>query len=234
VKVAFRRVVARFVDVFVANNLPAQGYLSRTLKVPDDKIVVGWWLAGLPADLAARRPDNAPIPDGVPLFVCAGQLIPRKGIDLLIQGVAAYRREFGPCMLWVIGDGPERASLVELAGRLQVEDLITFLGPVDHEVLKGAFEACQAFVFPTLQDFVGRVAVEALTAGTPLVVSPMTGAVGTIVPDGVNGIVVDPRDPRALARRCTASPTRKRRAPCAKASGRLIRRSTRTRPQTWC
>jgi glycosyltransferase involved in cell wall biosynthesis len=113
-------------------------------------------------------------------------------------------------------------------------DLITFLGPVDHEVLKGAFEACQAFVFPTLQDFVGRVAVEALTAGTPLVVSPMTGAVGTIVPDGVNGIVVDPRDPRALARRCTASPTRKRRAPCAKASGRLIRRSTRTRPQTWC
>jgi glycosyltransferase involved in cell wall biosynthesis len=79
-------------------------------------------------------------------------------------------------------------------------DLITFLGPVDHEVLKGAFEACQAFVFPTLQDFVGRVAVEALTAGTPLVVSPMTGAVGTIVPDGVNGIVVDPRDPRALAR----------------------------------
>jgi glycosyltransferase involved in cell wall biosynthesis len=43
-------------------------------------------------------------------------------------------------------------------------DLITFLGPVDHEVLKGAFEACQAFVFPTLQDFVGRVAVEALTS----------------------------------------------------------------------
>lgn len=119
---------------------------------------------------------------------------------MLIEGVAAYRREFGPCMLWVIGDGPERASLVELAGRLQVEDLITFPGPVEHEVLKGAFEACQAFVFPTLQDFVGRVAVEALTAGTPLVVSPITGAVGTIVHDGVNGIVVDPRDPRALAR----------------------------------
>jgi glycosyltransferase involved in cell wall biosynthesis len=198
-KVAFRRLAARFVDVFVANNPPARDYLTRTLNVPADKIVVGWWLAGLPADLAARRPDGVAIPDGVPLFVCAGQLIPRKGIDLLIGGVAAYRREFGPCLLWVIGDGPEQESLVQLTRRLGVEDQVTFLGTVDHEALKGAFEACHAFVFPTLQDFVGRVVVEALTAGAPVVVSPMTGAVGTIVQDGVNGIVVDPRDASALA-----------------------------------
>ncbi len=41
--------------------------------------------------------------------------------------------------------------------------------------------------------------VEALTTGTPVVVSPMTGAVGTIVRDGLNGIVVDPYDARSLA-----------------------------------
>ena len=70
---------------------------------------------------------------------------------------------------------------------------------MDHEALKGAFEACDAFVFPTLQDFIGRVVVEALSAGAPVVISPMTGAVGTIVHDGVNGIVVDPRDASALA-----------------------------------
>jgi glycosyltransferase involved in cell wall biosynthesis len=198
-KVVVRRLAARFVDVFVANNPPARDYLRRTLNVPADKIVVGWWLAGLPADLAARRPDGAAIPDGTPLFACAGQLIPRKGIDLLIEGVAAYRREFGPCLLWVIGDGPERESLIQLTRRLGVEDQVTFLGTVDHEALKGAFEACHAFVFPTLQDFVGRVVVEALTAGAPVVVSPMTGAVGTIVHDGVNGIVVDPWDASALA-----------------------------------
>jgi glycogen(starch) synthase len=85
---------------------------------------------------------------------------------------------------------------------------VTFLGTVDHQALKGIFRACQAFVFPTLQDFVGRVVVEALSAGAPVVVSPMTGAVGTIVHDGVNGIVVDPRDATALAGalRCAADP----------------------------
>jgi glycosyltransferase involved in cell wall biosynthesis len=89
--------------------------------------------------------------------------------------------------------------LAELARRLEVDDAVAFLGTVDHEGLKGAFDACDVFVFPTLRDLTGRVAVEALTAGVPVVVSPMAGAAGTIVQDGVNGIVVDPRDTRALA-----------------------------------
>jgi len=199
-KVAVRRFAARFVDAFVANSVPARDYLVRTLNVDADRIVVGWWLAGLPADLVPRRPDAPTTRDGGPLFVTAGRLIPQKGFDLLIRALATYRREFGPCALWIIGDGPERDALVELATRLDMREEISFLGTVDHEALKGAFETCDAFVFPTLQDFVGRVAVEALTAGAPIVISPMTGAVGTIVHDGVNGIVADPRDARALAR----------------------------------
>ena len=61
-------------------------------------------------------------------------------------------------------------------------------------------ELCDALVFPTLQDLVGRVVVEALTAGVPVVLSPMTGAAGTVVRDGVNGLIADPRDPHELAR----------------------------------
>ena len=199
IKVSLRRFAARFVDAFVANNVPARDYLIRTLNVNADKIVVGWWLAGLPADLVARRPDAPAVRDGAPLFVTAGRLIPQKGFDLLIRALAIYRRELGPCALWIIGDGPERDALLELATRLDIREEISFLGTADHETLKGAFEECTAFAFPTLQDFTGRVAVEALSAGAPIVISPMTGAVGTIVHDGINGIVVDPRDPRALA-----------------------------------
>ena len=109
-KVVVRRLAARFVDVFVANNPPARDYLIRTLNVPEEKIIVGWWLAGMPADLAAHPPAAAPDPEGVPLFVCAGRLIPQKGTDLVIRALAVYRRRFGPCVLWIIGDGPERES----------------------------------------------------------------------------------------------------------------------------
>jgi len=199
-KVVFRRLLAPLIDVFVANSDAAKAYLIDTLKVPYNKIVVGWWLAGLPPNLRSQVPPRVDImPNGAVRFLCAGQLIPRKGIDLLIEAVARYREETGPCSLWIVGDGPERASLAELARRLDVEDAITFLGTVSHEHFKGALEACDVFVFPTLQDLVGRVAVEALTVGVPIVISPLSGATGTIVQDGVNGIVADPRDSQGLA-----------------------------------
>ena len=93
--------------MFVANNELAKRYLVGTLKVPEEKIVMGWWLAGMPPGLTARVPRNTPtVPEGVPRFVCAGRLIAPKGIDLLIEAIATYRRDFGPCVLWILGDGP--------------------------------------------------------------------------------------------------------------------------------
>jgi glycosyltransferase involved in cell wall biosynthesis/GT2 family glycosyltransferase len=198
-KVAFRRLAARTVDVFVANNEPARDYLIDTMNVRAENVVVGWWLAGLPSWLHGRLPDGVTPPDGTPLFVTAARLIPPKGIDLLIRAVATYRRRFGPCLLWVLGEGPERAALADLARRLRVEDAVVFVGMVGHDELKGALEAGRLLVLPTLRDLVGRVVVEALTVGVPVVVSPLTGAAGTVVLDGVNGIVADPRDSQALS-----------------------------------
>jgi len=200
VKLALRRWASRLMDAFVANNELAKTYLVETLKVPEQRIITGWWLAGLPPHLKPRRPPAAPqVPDGIPRFVCVGRLIEPKGVDLLIRAIAVYTREHGPCALWVVGEGPEKTALSELARRLEVDDAVAFLGTLDHEDLKGALDACDVFVFPTLRDLTGRVVVEALTAGLPVVVSPMAGAAGTIVQDGVNGVVVDPRDPHALA-----------------------------------
>ena len=110
IKVAFRRFTARYIDVFVANNAPAREYLIRTLNVPEHKIMVGWWLAGMPVDLEPRPPAAAPVPEGTPLFVCAGRLIPQKGIDLVIQALAVFRRQFGPCALWVSEKAPNETS----------------------------------------------------------------------------------------------------------------------------
>jgi glycosyltransferase involved in cell wall biosynthesis len=200
-KVALRRLAARSVDLFIANNPLAEEYLVDTLKVPRSRIVTGWWLAGLPTDLPSRRPHGPPpLQDGTPLFVCAGRLIPPKGVDLLIEAVSRYQLETGPCTVWIMGDGPEREHLAELARLRGVADSVIFLGTVDPGVLRGALQSCDALVFPTLQDLVGRVVVEALSVGVPVVISPMTGAAGTVVGDGVNGLIVDPRDPRELAR----------------------------------
>ena len=78
--------------------------------------------------------------------------------------------------MWIIGDGPEREHLAELA-RLPRRGGLgrSSSARSTPATLKGALELCDALVFPTLQDLVGRVVVEALAVGVPVVLSPMTG-----------------------------------------------------------
>ncbi len=202
VKIAFRRAVARFVDAFVANGDGARRYLTAVLRVPDRRIVTGWWLAGLPGGDQGPAPGSGPrssAPDRAPVFATIGQLIPPKGIDLLIDAFARHRLRGGPCELWIVGEGEQRDALEAQARRLGVGDAVRFLGRVPHGELAPLLRDCDVFVFPTLVDLIGRVVVEALSVGTPVIVSSRSGAAGTLVQDGRNGLVVDPEDAEALA-----------------------------------
>lgn len=199
-KVLLRLVVARFVDVFVANSSAATSYLTNELKVPRKKIVEGWWLAGVPDSetYLTERDTQVPGEGDEWVFAAAGNLIPRKGFDLLLDAVARFRQEVGPCRLRIIGDGPEKEALEAQATRLGIADSVEFLGSVAHEEMAELLAGAHLFVFTTLKDLIGRVVVEALSVGTPVVVSSLSGAVGTLVNDGENGVVMDPRDPDSL------------------------------------
>lgn len=199
VKVWFRRAVARFVDAFVANGAGATRYLGDTLGVREDRIVEGWWLAGLAQPEAETPAGVVSTPRAAgPVFLAAGQLIPRKGIDLLLDAVGRHRREVGPCTLWIVGEGPQRPALERQARELGGQGSVDFLGQVDRAALAALLRAADLLVFPTLHDLVGRVVVEALSVGTPVAVSVLSGAAGTIVQHGDNGLVMDPRDPADL------------------------------------
>ena len=197
-KVALRRLIARFVDVFNANSPAAVAYLRQTLGVPAHKIVEGWWMAGLSERERPAAPERrVPGPEG-PLFVTAGQLIPRKGLDLLLDAVARYRAEIGPCRLRVIGDGPQRDALRAQAERLGLADAVDFTGRLPHEQMTKHLRDADLFVFPTLYDLIGRVVVEAITAGTPVAASTLSGGAGVLIHEGENGVLMDPRDPGSI------------------------------------
>lgn len=198
-KVAFRRIVARFVDGFIANSPQATAYLTSALGVPRSRISEGWWLAGLPADLESVPPSPAVLQRGSgPVFTSVGRLTALKGQDRLLDAAAAYTDRIGPCRVWLVGQGEERDALEDRARRLGLADSVSFFGHLDHAHLKGVLEHSDAFVFPTLVDLVGRALVEALSVGIPAVVSSRSGAIGVLVHDGVNAVVVDPEDPDGL------------------------------------
>jgi glycosyltransferase involved in cell wall biosynthesis len=103
------------------------------------------------------------------LFV--GRLVPYKGPDMAIEAAEPFLAD-GRAELTIVGDGPQRASLEELAARSARPSAIRFLGSVPHEKVPELFAAADALVFPSIREFGGGVVLEAMAMGAvPIVVN---------------------------------------------------------------
>ena len=128
----------------------------------------------------------------------ASRLIPFKGHDFLIRGLARARRREKRLHLFVAGDGPLRASLSKLANEL-LDQAVHFLGFV--EDIPGFMAACDVVALPTLPEFdegFGLVALEAMAAARP-VIATNVGPLPEITLDGETGRLVASDDIDALA-----------------------------------
>lgn len=118
------------------------------------------------------------IPAGQPVFLCSRRLVPRTGVDLLVD---AMRKARVAATLIVTGDGPERESLERRAAEGGSADRIRFLGFVDRNRLRNLTSAATAAVLPTraLEGF-GLSAAEAFASGTPVIATPVAALVDTV------------------------------------------------------
>jgi phosphatidylinositol alpha-mannosyltransferase len=128
------------------------------------------------------------------LFV--GRLDERKGFA---QAVAAFGllARTRPVRLVVAGDGPARSAVEELPIRFRAS--VSMLGHVANEDLPPIYAACDVFLAPnTGGESFGMVLTEAMAAGLPVVATDIPGF-DEVMTVGVDGLVVPPRDPEALA-----------------------------------
>ncbi len=123
-------------------------------------------------------------------------LVPRKGVDVLIRGLAALRGSTPRTVLLVAGDGPERARLEELARELGVGASVRFLG--QREDKAELLAACDVFALASRAEGLGVAALEAMALARPVVVSRV-GGLGEAVVDGRTGLLVEPGDVAGLA-----------------------------------
>lgn len=131
-----------------------------------------------------------------PFILGASRFVPYKRLDLVISaGVATGL----PVVL--AGSGPEEARLREQSRQAPVP--VHFVPAPSDSMLYALYQAAMALVFPAIEDF-GIMPVEAMAAGTPVVVGPAGGARETVV-DGASGAVATEATGPALAdalRRC--------------------------------
>jgi glycosyltransferase involved in cell wall biosynthesis len=135
------------------------------------------------------------------LFV--GGLRAIKGLDYLLEAMSIIKQKKSRATLVLVGDGTERAHLKALARGLNIEERVTFAGSVPPERVPEYMVGADIFVLPSVSEAFPNVILEAMAAALPIVATRV-GGVPEIVTDGVNGFVVSPRNPRALAEKVLA------------------------------
>lgn len=196
--IRLRLLMARYADAIIFyDSTQADRFVS--LGIPQDKVFVA------PNSIDTEEIEHLATPHLKHqryrvLYV--GRLIPAKKVDLLIRGFAsAYPRLDPKTILTIVGDGPEYASLADLAQRVGLGDHIEFVGSnYQQELLAPLFNSAWVSVSP---GYVGLSAIHSLAYGLPMIVAenePHSPEVAALS-EGTNCLFFSSDDSEALANR---------------------------------
>jgi phosphatidylinositol alpha-1,6-mannosyltransferase len=147
--------------------------------------------------------EQAHEPSMRPTILSVGRLVRRKGFDRVIEALPVLSR-FHPDVTYdIVGEGPDREYLIDVAKRCGVVDRVRFLGFIDDNALRAAYRRAWCFALPVRRDGhevegFGLVYLEAAVAGVPSIGGRDSGAEDAIA-HGKTGLVVDGRDGREIS-----------------------------------
>jgi glycosyltransferase involved in cell wall biosynthesis len=136
-------------------------------------------------------------PSTTAIILSVGNLIAIKGHDPLIRAVASLSVEFPEITLEIIGDGPERSRLENLARELQIAGRVRFLGRQSRHNVAEAMRRCTVFALPSGYEGLGCVYLEAMSVGKPVIGCRGQG-IAEIIQHGTNGFLVGPDNEKEL------------------------------------
>jgi glycosyltransferase involved in cell wall biosynthesis len=208
--------VARSIHRTIAPAPSMEAFLRRRLRVPQTRLVH--------IDNGVALPEPAPpSPGPIRDLLFVGLLVERKGVADLLDALGRPGVAPTDLRLQIAGDGPERATLEELADRGPLRGRVRFLG--FREDVPSLLARCDALVLPSRMEQQPLVVAEAMAAGKPVVATDTGGVADMLSVAGVERFLAAPGDPASLA----AQLQRLFRHPAPARVGRALATSARSR-----
>ena len=189
----------------VAANRFAAGLLASRFAVAQKRIA----LVENGVDLALFHPGPPPASfvkkfglQGRLVLVTITRLVPRKGVDRVIEAMPAVARRFPDVFYLIVGDGPQHSALQALAATLGVADRVAFVGAVPHDATVNFYRCADTVLLANREekdeaDGLPLVFLEANACGKP-VIGGRAGGTAEVIRDGENGFLVDGCDVGAI------------------------------------
>jgi glycosyltransferase involved in cell wall biosynthesis len=151
-------------------------------------------------DLERFNPHRTSVSRGKGLrFLYCGQLVPRKGVDLLVRSFVRIADAHKTATLTLVGAGPMQKELIAMIPE-RMRSRICFAGFREVDDLPQFFADSDVFVLPSRHDGWGLVINQAIGAGLPIIASSAVGAAVDLVRDGENGIIFPSGDEESLTK----------------------------------
>ncbi len=148
------------------------------------------------AELGDFRARYATPEERIVLYV--GRVVAEKGVEVLVRAVPAVLAQVPQARFVIAGAGPELGKLHQLVGQMGIADKVRLPGFISNEERNRLYKVADCAVFPSLYEPFGIVALEAMAAKTPVVVSEV-GGLREVVRHAETGITIFPNSPESCA-----------------------------------
>lgn len=195
------KLTERYVERFIVVSTSLRKTLVEKRDIPSDKVVTVH--NGIELDQYRPMLDQSilqnqlGISEDVPLVGAIGRMVWEKGFKFLIEAVSEIVRVVPEAMFLFVGEGPLKRKLEDLAESLKIKERVIFTG--FRTEIKDIISIIDLLVIPSLREGFPMVTLEAMAMSKPIVATNIDGITEQIR-DGVDGILVPPKNPSALAK----------------------------------
>ncbi|MCW3080075.1 glycosyltransferase family 1 protein [Segetibacter sp.] len=209
-RIEIEKQIVQYADAVIAECPQDKSDLIEYYDTPVDKITI------IPCGFSAKEfyPINKEIACTLvglktdeKILLQLGRMVPRKGVDNVVRSLGKLKNSGIAYRLVVVGGEsddpnpmacPEIARLLQIARAEGVEDMVTFVGRKNREMLKYYYCAADIFISTPWYEPFGITPLESMACGTPVIGSNVGGIKYSVL-DGKTGFLVPSNDPDALA-----------------------------------